>query len=289
MFKVVVSGHTHQFYNCTIAGHVVTSASSFGRVITHVHLTVDAASGSIVGVTAANEIVTRDVAKDPAQTAIIAKYREQSAPIANRVVGTVTGNLTRALNAAGESRLGDVIADAQLAATQPPDKGGAVVAFMNNGGIRTDIIEGHQGGSERPGEVTYGELFSVQPFSNALTVVTLTGDAVRRLLEQQFDNPASPKVLQVSRGFTYRYKQAAPAGRHIDPASIAIDGKPVAPTASVRVAANDFLIAGGDGFSVFKEGRDQIGGDIDVDALVAYFQTRPGVQAAPPNRIIRED
>jgi 5'-nucleotidase len=287
--KVVVSGHTHQFYNCTIAGHVVTSASSFGRVITHVNLTIDAATDSIVGVTARNEIVTRDVAKDPAQTAIIAKYREQSAPIANRVVGTVTANLTRALNAAGESRLGDVIADAQLAATQAPDKGGAMVAFMNNGGIRTDIIEGHQSGSERPGEVTYGELFNVQPFSNVLTVVTLTGDAVRRLLEQQFDNPASPKVLQVSRGFTYRYKQTAPAGRHVDPGSIAIDGKPVSSTASVRVAANDYLVAGGDGFSVFKEGRDQIGGDIDVDALVSYFRTRPGVQAGPPNRIIRED
>jgi 5'-nucleotidase len=287
--KVVVSGHTHQFYNCVIDGHYVTSASSFGRMITRVNLTIDAGTDAIVGVTARNEIVTRDVAKDPAQTAIIASYRDRSAPIANRVVGTVTGNLTRALNASGESRLGDVIADAQLAATSPPDKGGAMVAFMNSGGIRADIIAAHQAGGERPGEVTYGELFSVQPFSNVLTVVTMTGDAIRRLLEQQFDNPAMPQVLQVSRGFTYRYKQAAPAGHHVDPASIAIDGKPVAASASVRVAASDFLVSGGGGFTVFSEGLNRIGGDVDLDALVEYFQTEPRVQPGRLGRIVRQD
>ena len=287
--KVVVSGHTHQFYNCAIDGHYVTSASAFGRMITRVNLTIDAGTDSIVGVTARNEIVTRDVARDPAQTAIIAKYRDRSAPIANRVVGTVSGNLTRALNAAGESRLGDVIADAQLAATSPPDKGGAVVAFTNSGGIRADIIAAHRGGNERPGEVTYGELFTVQPFSNVLTVVTMTGDALRRLLEQQFNDPAAPQVLQVSRGFTYRYKRTAPTGQRVDPASIAIDGKPVAPSASVRVAASDFLVAGGGGFTAFKEGREQIGGDIDVDALADYFRTESRVQPGALDRIIREN
>jgi 5'-nucleotidase len=287
--KVVISGHTHQFYNCTLGGRSVTSASSFGRMITRVNVTIDPRSDSIVGVAARNEVVTRDVAKDTVQTSLIAKYGERARPVANRVVGSVTGDLARAANPAGESRLGDVIADAQLAATSAPAKGGAVVAFMNSGGIRTDLVASHLAGAGRPGEVTYGDLFAVQPFGNAITVLTMTGDAVRRLLEQQFENPAAGHVLQVSHGFTYRYKLSAPAGRHVDPASIAIDGRVIAPAASVRVAASDFLVAGGDGFTVFSEGRDRLGGDLDIDALAEYFRAHSPVRPGPQDRIVRQD
>jgi 5'-nucleotidase len=289
--KVVISGHTHEFYNCTIGGHYVTSASSFGRMITRVSLTIDASHDAIVGVAARNEVVTRDVAKDMAQTRIIAKYGARSAPLANRFVGSVTGDITRAVNEAGESPLGDVIADAQLASTSPPGKGGAVVAFMNRGGIRTDLVASHQAGGERPGAVTYGELFSVQPFGNVLSVFTMTGEAIKRLLEQQFDNPGggTSRVLQVSHGFTYRYRLNAPAGQHVDAASIAINGQPIAAMASVRVAASDFVSAGADGFSVFKERRDQLGGDVDIDALTAYVRAQSPVRPGAQDRIIRTD
>jgi 5'-nucleotidase len=289
--KVVLSGHTHQFYNCAIAGHVVTSAGSFGRMITRVDVTIDPSDDTITGVSATNEIVARDVAKDPGQTRIIAKYAAISAPIANRVVGSVSRDIRRAANRAGESALGDAIADAQLASTSPADKGGAAVAFMNPGGIRADVLANNRTGNEQPGQITYSELFTVQPFSNVMMVETLTGDMIRRLLEQQFGGltAGTNRILQVSGGFTYSYRLNAPAGQHVAPASIKIGGRVVAPNERVRVATNNFLASGGDGFTVFREGTDQLGGDIDIDALVAYFQTRSPVGPGPQNRIIRLD
>ncbi|HEY6963144.1 MAG TPA: bifunctional metallophosphatase/5'-nucleotidase [Gaiellaceae bacterium] len=289
--KVVVSAHTHQYYNCTFDGHLVTSASSFGRMITRLDLTIDNKTDQIVTATADNEIVTRDVAKDATQTAIIDKYKTMAAPIANRVVGSVAGDITRSTNRSGESALGDVIADAQLASTSPTSKGGAVVAFMNPGGIRADIVANQQTGGEAPGQVTYSELFTVQPFNNVMTVLTLTGQQIKDLLEQQFDNPSGgqQRFLQVSNGFTYSYKLNAPAGQHVDAASIKINGTPIDLAKAYRVAENNFLATGGDGFTVFKQGTDQLGGDIDLDALVAYFQAKSPVAPGPQNRFARTD
>jgi 5'-nucleotidase len=289
--KVVISGHTHQFYNCTIAGHSVTSASSFGRMITRVELKIDPTDDTIASVVARNEIVGRDVAKDPAQARLIARYAALSAPIANRVVGSVTRDITRAPNRAGESALGDAIADAQLASTSPADKGGAVVAFTNPGGIRGDVIANNRIGTEQPGQITYSELFTVQPFNNPMMVATLTGDMIKRLLEQQFGglDVGTTRILQVSSGFTYDYRLNAAAGQHVSAASIKIKGRVVGPGDRVRVATNSFLASGGDGFSIFRQGADQLGGDIDIDALVAYFRTHSPVGPGPLNRIVRLD
>jgi len=289
--KVVISGHTHQFYICTIAGHSVTSASSFGRMFTRVDLVIDPADGTITSVSATNDTVSRDVAKDPAQTQLIAKYSAGAAPIANRVVGSVTADIRRAPGRGGESALGDVITDAQLAATSPADKGGAVVAFTNSGGIRADLVASTRTGTEQPGQITYSELFTVQPFSNVMTVQTLTGSMLKRLLEQQFGGLAAGtnRILQVSGGFTYNYRLDAPAGQHVAPETIKIGGRVIGPNDRVRVATNRFLAEGGDGFTVLREGTEQLGGDIDVDALVAYFRTRSPVSPGPQNRIIRLD
>jgi 5'-nucleotidase len=272
----VVSAHTHQPYVCTFNGIPTTSAASFGRLITAIDLRIDGRRGDVEFVHAKNHIVTRDVPKDERQTRLIAKYDALSAPIANRVVGTASADLLRAANAAGESSLGDVIADAQLAATSPTDFGGAVVAFMNPGGIRADIAAG---------EVTYGELFTVQPFNNVMTVKTMTGDMIRRLLEQQFEVASPPRILQVSEGFTYSYDTTRPAGSRVS--DIAINGTPISPTASYRVAMNNFLADGGDGFTVFREGTDQLGGEIDLDALVRYFMENSPVAPGPQDRITR--
>jgi 5'-nucleotidase len=289
--KVVISGHTHNYYNCTINGHLLTSASSFGRMITKVNLTIDSATDTITAATATNEVVTRDVPKNAVQTAIIDKYKTMSAPIANRVVGSVTSDITRAANRSGESALGDVIADAQLASTAPDNKGKAVVAFMNPGGIRAEITASQSSGGEAAGQVTYSELFTVQPFANVMTVLTMTGAQIKALLEQQFDNPTTgqTRFLQVSNGFTYSYKLNAPAGQHVDAASIKINGVTVDPNASYRVAENNFLATGGDNFTVFKQGTNQLGGDVDLDALVAYFQAKSPIAPGPQNRFTRTD
>ncbi|HSO01085.1 MAG TPA: 5'-nucleotidase, partial [Gaiellaceae bacterium] len=175
---------------------------------------------------------------------------------------------------------GDIIADAQLAATADPLFGGSVVAFMNPGGIRNDLPAG---------PLTYGQLFSVQPFNNVLTVMTCTGAQLDALLEQQFENPnpTSNRILQVSEGFSYTWDMSEPKGSKVDIASIAIDGTPISPLASYRVTLNNFIATGGDGFSTFLGCTNPLGGEIDLDAFVRYVDegTPPGISPGPQNRI----
>ena len=278
---VVISAHTHQPYICHINGKLVTSASSFGRLITDIDLRIDQQTKDIVSATAHNVIVTRDVAKDAAETAIINKYDALSGPIANRVVGSQSADMTKTNNAAGESALGDVIADAQLASTSPTDFGGAVVAFMNPGGIRADLPCSQPCTAASPAPVTYNQLFTVQPFNNVMTVKTMTGDMIYRLLEQQFTGANG--ILQVSNGFAYTWSPTTTP--HVIDGSVKIDGVAVDKTATYRVAMNNFLASGGDGFTVFNEGTDPLGGEIDLDALVNYFMHNSpvGPGAAEPH------
>lgn len=286
---VVISGHTHNAYNCMIDGKLVTSAASFGRIVTDIDLTLDRKTGEVVSKTANNNIATRDVALDANLTALIGKYRLLVAPFANRVIGSITADITRATNAAGESALGDVIADAQFDATNDPGFGDAVVAFMNPGGIRTDLIYAQISGGESPGQVTYGESFNVQPFGNSLVTMTLTGAQIDTLLEQQFVGCGQPaggqKILQVSAGFTYEWSLSAPACSKVEIASIKIYGVPINPVGLYRVTVNSFLADGGDNFLVLKLGTDRLGGAVDTDALSDYFAAFSPVPPGPQNRI----
>jgi 5'-nucleotidase len=282
---VVVSAHTHQPYICTFNGRLVTSASSFGRLITSIDLSIDAATGEMVSATATNNIVTQTVAKDAGATEILAHYKTFADPIANQVVGSITGSLLRTDEAPspnGESPMGDVIADAQLEATKPTDFGGSVVAFMNPGGIRGPLRYTRTDG--QPQEVTYGNLFTVQPFSNTLVVKTCTGAQIEALLEQQY---SVNRTLQISDSLRYSFSASAPVGSKVDAATIKIDGVTVNPAASYRVTMNSFLADGGDGFTVFRQCTDQLGGEIDLDALVRYFQNHSPVSPPPANRITR--
>ncbi|MBM4428480.1 MAG: bifunctional metallophosphatase/5'-nucleotidase [Chloroflexi bacterium] len=286
---VVISGHTHQPYNCTIDNKLVTSAFSFGRLVTKIDLTIDRATGEVVSMSADNRIVTRDVPKDNLLTELIAKYQAIAAPLENRVIGSITATITRTNNAAGESALGDVIADAQLYATTDPSNGGAVIAFMNPGGIRADLTYASSPAGEGDGFVTYGESFTVQPFGNNLVTLTLTGAQIDTLLEQQFVGCGQPvggqKVLQVSNGFTYSWSLSAPACNKVDPASIMLNGVQINPAGSYRVTVNSFLADGGDNFSVLVQGADRLGGAVDTDALEAYFTAFSPVAPGPQNRI----
>ena len=291
----VISGHTHQAYNCVIDGKPVTSAASFGRLVTDMDLTIDRRSKDITAITVNNQIVTRTVAPASPITELIARYDAISDPLANRVIGSITADITRAANAAGESALGDVIADSQLAATTPAELGGAQVAFMNPGGIRTDLLFAASG-AEGDGNVTYEEAFTVQPFGNSLVTMTLTGAQIETMLEQQFCgiNAAAPRVLQPSVGFAYTWNAAAvgaadcAAANAVDPTTIAIGGVPVDAATTYRVTVNSFLATGGDGFAVLNEGTDRLGGAVDLDALEDYLTaTAGGVAPGPQDRITR--
>jgi 5'-nucleotidase len=287
----IITGHTHQAYNCVIGGRPVTSASFAGRLVTELSMTLNKTTKDVISVEAVNRPVTRDVPKAPALTALIERFDALVAPIANRVIGSITADITRTANAAGESALGDVIADAQLRASQAPEDGGAVVAFMNPGGIRADLTYPSSPVGEGDGNVTFGESFTVQPFGNNLTTITLTGAQIDTLLEQQFDNPSvgSNRILQVSEGFTYTWSASAPTGAKVDPASIMIGGVTVDPAGSYRVTVNSFLADGGDNFSVLKEGTNRVGGIVDTQALEEYFVANSPVAPGPQNRIVRVD
>jgi 5'-nucleotidase len=302
-FSVVVSGHTHRFYSCTLPNSagtsVVTSAGSNGQLITDIDYTLDRRTGRFAEVRAQNKVVENGIPDgnggwvregtgfarnpalvDPAAKAIADKYRAAVQPIANRVVGTVTGTISRTAGPNGESPLGDVIADAQLAYTQA---NGAQIALMNPGGIRADLVP--TAGSN---QVTFGAAFTVQPFNNLVVTQTFTGAQLKDVLEQQFagfGGQTTQRILQPSAGFTYTFDTTAAAGSRVS--NMALNGTPIDPAATYRVTTNDFLANGGDTFPGFTAGTDRVyAPGFDVDALAAYLATGP-IGPGPQNRITK--
>jgi 5'-nucleotidase len=272
---VVVAGHSHSYLNTTVDGKLVVEGFALGTAFETVNLTIDRSTGDIVEASArvvptCNENAEDPITPDQETAALVAEHDAQVTEIENRVVGTASEDITRTATAAGESALGDLIADAQriYAGTQ--------IAFMNPGGIRADIQQG---------PITYGELFTVQPFDNQVVKMELTGDQIYRLLEQQFE---VNRMLQIS-GFTYTYNSSNPAGQRIT--SVTINGAPLDRNATYTVAANGFIATGGDGFTVFEEAsatQQTLGSDLD--ALEAYIgsQQQVGVPADFGQRITKQ-
>ena len=291
--RVIVSAHTHQPYVCEMAGKLVTSASSFGRVVTDIELTIDRRSDEITDASAFNHIVTQDVKRDRRAQKILDKYTTLSAPLANRVIGSITEDIRSARdvpsgqNASGEQPMGDVIADAMLAATAPTDFGGAVAAFMNSGGVRGGLIFDQISGGEQPGEITYGEAFTVQPFGNTLVVKTCTGQQIYDVLNQQFNNPASGSNRIMLPSANVHYQWTTVGGPHIVDGSVSFDGgtTPIDKSASYRIAVNNFMADGGDNYTVFRSCTDPLGGEVDLDAFARYLGAHSPLPPPPLDRI----
>ena len=290
--------YKRQAYNCVIDGRVVTSAASNGRLVTRINMEVSRKTKDVTSISAENVIVTQDVAKDPAITALITKYNVFAAPLANRIVGSITADFVRGATRGVESNIGRLIADAMLDATDDPDNGNAQIAFMNPGGIREDFLVSDIYGTEAPGEVTFGEMFAVQPFGNAMVTMDMTGTQIDMALEQQWIgvNPVpGNKLLQVSEGFTYSYSAAdaaaaianpSQAGNVVDIADIMLNGVPIDPNGVYRVTVNSFIADGGDQFPAFLLGTNRLGGAVDTDALEAYFLAHSPLTPDPAPRII---
>jgi 5'-nucleotidase len=158
---------------------------------------------------------------------------------------------------------------------------------MNPGGIRADLTYAGSPAGEGDGNVTYGEMFTVQPFGNSLVTMTLTGAQIDTLLEQQFAGcgQTANRILQVSAGFSYAWNTSAPACNKVDPSSIKLGGATIDPAGRYRVTVNSFLADGGDNFLVLKQGTDRLGGAVDTDAFEAYFAAFSPVAPGPKNRI----
>jgi 5'-nucleotidase len=293
--SVIVSAHTHQPYICRMSGKLVTSAASFGRLVTDIDLTISGRSDRVVAATATNRIVTQDVAQDAETKAILDKYTALAAPLANRVIGRISADIRSARdnpsgqNANGEQPMGDVIADAMLEATAPTDFGGAVAAFMNAGGVRAGLLHAQISGGEQPGEVTYGEAFTVQPFGNTLVVKTCTGQQIYDVLNQQFNNPAAGSNRIMLPSANVRYQWTTEGGPHVVDGSVSFDGgaTPVDKAASYRIAVNNFMADGGDGYTVFRACTDPLGGEIDLDAFARYLDAHSPVAPPALNRITK--
>ncbi|MFN0160445.1 MAG: bifunctional metallophosphatase/5'-nucleotidase [Burkholderiales bacterium] len=321
---LVVSGHTHAAYNCsantidvtgTAAAPVftprptglpnasgrlvpVTSSSAFGRVLTDIDVTINPATRDIIAVAPVNRLVDRSapgIVPNAQVAAIVAAYNNLVSPIANQVIGSITTSLPNtAADRACNMPAGDLIADAQLAATAQPGFGEAVVAFMNRGGVRNPGFNFAQSVGEGDGNVTYGEAFTVQPFGNSLVTMTLTTQDIKNVLEQQFagcrgQSATATRIMIPSNGFKYTWDGAAACDARVRSVTLTrggvsetlVDGAGVVqnPTKPYRVTVNNFMATGGDGYSTFLNGTNLLGGAQDIDALVAHMAQYKAPQA----------
>ncbi len=280
---LVISAHTHSAYNCLLPNKAgrkipVTSASAFGRGVTDIDVTIDAAPMRVVGIHAVNRVVDRtnaEVIPDEAIKRIVDGYDGLVAPLADRVIGTLAAPLSNKADAAGNMPAGALIADAQFAATQAAGFGSAEVAFMNPGGVRTGFTTG-----PFPHDVTYGEAFAVQPYGNSLVTLSLSNQDIKDVLEQQFPGCMSQSVQRImlsSWQLKYQWDSGLPACHKVK--NVVLNGDTLVDNCGVvhdaaathRVTVNNFLAAGGDGFTVFKRGINLRGGAQDIDALTAYL------------------
>jgi 5'-nucleotidase len=290
----LITGHTHQPYVCSIpdpAGNprLVTSAASYGQVITETNLVIDRRTGDVdrAATSARNILVDHETfSKDPVQTEILAKWKSISDAKAAEIVGTHTEPI---LGDSGtcrceETPMGDLVADAILWGTAG-DNGGAEISLMNIGGVREDLpMEPKY--AEGPGEITYAEAFDIAPFGNLLVSMDLTGQQLKDVLEQQFDPTRSRQYLAlgVSEGFSYTWDDSQPQGSKVVAASMTLNGEPMSLDATYRVSTLNFLANGGDAFTGFLAGTNILGGAEDLANLVAYFEANPGL-TAPEDRV----
>ncbi|MEU6660371.1 bifunctional metallophosphatase/5'-nucleotidase [Streptomyces sp. NPDC046821] len=287
----LVTGHTHNAYVCTIPDpsgkpRLVTSASSYGKLYTDTTLTYDRRTKDIVrtSVKSANHVVSRTQPKAPDMTALIGRWNKLAAPVANRPVGYISADIPGRGAGVPEEPLGDLIADAQLAHAKSLDPK-SVLALMNPGGVRSDLVY-KASGSEGDGVVTYGEGFTVQPFSNTVNLVDLTGAQVIAALQQQVSgtNEASPRILQPSEGLTYTLDMRKSGADRVVVDSIRLNGAAIDPAATYRVAMNSFLAGGGDGFAALGQGKNPLVGSDDLAAFNDYLtaNSSPASPIAPP-------
>ena len=337
---LVISAHTHAAYNCSVnavgaaratglpnrAGRLVpvTSANSYGRVLTDIDITLDPKTHRMLSVAPKNLLVDRDdpaiaqaIAAAPAVRDLVQGYATLAAPLADGVVGRLAAAMSTAENDAGEALAGSLVADAQLRATQPAALGGAQFAFMNAGGVRgAGFVP--PAGATPPFALTYGATFTVQPFGNSLVTMTLTSTQLKALLERQFAGCGEAKVdhlLLPSSGLRETWSAGAPAcAKVVDLVYIPTDvtarppvvtgaaqaivksGVVLEPARQWRVTVNNFMAAGGDGLAILKDGTDRLGGAQDIDSLVGYLAATlppsapydPRLPALGEPRIVRQ-
>jgi 5'-nucleotidase len=275
---LVVTGHTHRAYNCVIDGRRVTSGDKYGSMITDIELRIDRRTRDVVATEATNVLVRLDTfAKDPEQTALLADYIAKAKPLMEREIGRLGGDVS--VQAGGDSPMGMLIADSQLAATRDL---GAQVALMNNCGIRAGLSLAATGGVVR-----FTDVFTAQPFNNTLVTLTLSGQELIDLLANQWQPGKTCNGVQVSQGLRYTVDERRPPAERLVPGSVTLNGQPIDPQAMLRVTVNNFMAEGGDGFVILKNGRQRDTGPTDVEALERHIKAQSPVRAPALDRVTR--
>jgi len=298
---LIFSAHTHQGYRCVVDGRPIMQATALGRGVSVADVVIDRKTGEVdrartqhrnlpvfndrsdaqlrEAIIAAEPSVYAQALRNARPSAAVAdrvaQYAAVAAPLAQRPVGRIAGSFDR--SSASDASAGRLIADAQWLATRAPARGGAQFALMNPGGVRTDL---RCSGGPPPCTVTYGEAFAMQPFGNNLVVVTLSGEQLKQLLEdQQRPGRSAPLFLIPSSSLTYRWNASAPHGQRVG--DLRVGGQPWSADATYRLTVNSFLAEGGDGVSMLARGRDRLGGELDIDALIAHLQSAPSPDPVP--------
>ncbi len=287
---VIFTAGGNRQYNCNVNDpegkpRVFMQGASNGRVLSVVDVNIDRNTRDVLRdrTSSFNQIVTRDISPDLETAVLVESAKSKAAAVAQRVVGSISTDITRDTSPSGESPLGNLVADAQLAATAPA---GAQLALTNAGGIRADL---NKISSRTQDQVTYGDAYAVQPFGNPLRVLTMSGAQIKDALEQQFQLRDSGNVwheiLAPSANVRYEIHDAAPLGQRI--AGLSVGGVPIDPAATYRVAVNKFLADGGDGFAAFTHGLDGTDAGRDIEALTDYLASHGPLGAPATDRIVR--
>jgi 5'-nucleotidase len=269
----IVSGHTHLAYNHVIDGRPVISSGQYGEKFSNMTIQIDPDTKQILSM---NNVVidafniAPPVVPDPTVAAIVAQAVADAAGPGAQPLGSVTADFNRAFTAlrGAESTLGNFVADVQLwsANSDAPDVP-AQIAFMNPGGLRTDIKFAPDG------VVTYKEAAEVQPFANTLNTFTLTGAQIKTVLEQQWQPAGSSRPflkLGINQEFHYLFDPTRPLGDRIT--QMTLNGVGLDPAGAYRVVANSFLAAGGDNFFELARGTAKVDtGKIDLQSMVDWF------------------
>ncbi|MCM3670470.1 5'-nucleotidase C-terminal domain-containing protein [Mesobacillus maritimus] len=270
---IIFGGHNHAYMNATVDNKLLVQSYSYGTAFSDVDIEIDPKTKDIVSKRA--EIVTtfhEGIEPDTEISQLLSEYEMEVEPIVNQVIGSTSVDLTAARNENGESIMGNLVADAQRQAM------GTDIALMNPGGIRADLLAG---------DIRWGDIYTVQPFNNDLVKMTMTGQQIIDVLNQQWAG-TNPIMLQIS-GFTYTWDGRESAGNKVVQVQLP-DGTSLDPNSTYTVTVNLFLADGGDGFTVFKKGKDREVGPVDLDALVDFIADQPaGFSYEIDGRIKRVD
>ena len=287
----IVAGHTHRISNLMVGDILVTEGINAGVSYSVMQLMVS--GGDVQWAGGATRIAKNlGVTPDPEVQAIVDAANAETAPLRNEVIGSQTADIRRDPTRLNESQMGDFVSDI-MRARYPDD---AEAAFTNSGGLRADLlVTPPSSGNEQPGEITFGEVFTVLPFGNSTVVLTLTGAQLEQAFVNGFSPACNPAIStgrypQVS-GLEVTFTCDGTTPVVTSMAKTPGDGTstPIGPTDTVRLVTNDFMFTGGDGYTVFGQGTDvEFTGELLLDVVLDYIRNNSPVSPPIPTTICNE-